>query len=43
MGHEGIGVIHKLGPGVTADAFGAPLQEGDRIVPSVITWGCHHC
>jgi threonine dehydrogenase-like Zn-dependent dehydrogenase len=21
MGHEGIGVIHKLSPGVTADAF----------------------
>jgi D-arabinose 1-dehydrogenase-like Zn-dependent alcohol dehydrogenase len=43
MGHEGIGVIHKLGRGVTADAFGVPLQEGDRIVHSVITWGCQHC
>ena len=43
MGHEGVGVIHKLGDGVTADAFGAQLQEGDRIIHSVITWGCQHC
>lgn len=43
MGHEGVGVIHQLGDGVTADAFGVPLREGDRVIPSVITWGCQHC
>ena len=43
MGHEGVGSVHKLGAGVTADAFGTPLQEGDRVIQSVITWGCHHC
>jgi D-arabinose 1-dehydrogenase-like Zn-dependent alcohol dehydrogenase len=43
VGHEGTGVVHKLGAGVSADAFGTPIQEGDRIVHSVITWGCKHC
>jgi threonine dehydrogenase-like Zn-dependent dehydrogenase len=43
MGHEGTGVIYKLGSGVTADAYGVPLQEGDRVVHSIITWGCQHC
>ena len=43
MGHEGVGVIHKLGQGVTADALGAPLHEGDRVVPSIISTGCNHC
>jgi len=43
MGHEGVGVVEKLGAGVTSDALGLPLREGDRIVHSVIAWGCHHC
>jgi D-arabinose 1-dehydrogenase-like Zn-dependent alcohol dehydrogenase len=43
MGHEGIGVVDRLGAGVSVDALGVPLSEGDRIVHSVITWGCQHC
>jgi D-arabinose 1-dehydrogenase-like Zn-dependent alcohol dehydrogenase len=43
MGHEGTGVVHSLGDGVTSDASGSPLKEGDRVVHSPITWGCHHC
>jgi D-arabinose 1-dehydrogenase-like Zn-dependent alcohol dehydrogenase len=27
----------------SVDALGVPLSEGDRIVYSVITWGCQHC
>jgi D-arabinose 1-dehydrogenase-like Zn-dependent alcohol dehydrogenase len=42
MGHEGTGVVYKLGAGVTTDYLGRPLQEGDRIVHSVIV-GCHRC
>src|SRR6266516_701928 len=26
-GHEHMGTVHKLGPGVTADSTGAPLRE----------------
>ena len=45
MGHEGNGVVHKLGEGVTADFLGNPLHEGDRIIHA---WGvpcnqCHMC
>jgi D-arabinose 1-dehydrogenase-like Zn-dependent alcohol dehydrogenase len=43
LGHEGAGVIHRLGAGVTTDALGEPLQEGDRIIHSSISWGCQHC
>ncbi|MFG1796302.1 zinc-binding dehydrogenase [Nocardia sp. NPDC049149] len=32
LGHEGLGVIRELGPGVVADALGAPLQPGDRVM-----------
>ncbi len=32
LGHEGTGTIAKLGAGVGADALGAPLREGDRVV-----------
>jgi D-arabinose 1-dehydrogenase-like Zn-dependent alcohol dehydrogenase len=31
-GHEHMGTVHKLGPGVTTDSTGAPLREGDRVV-----------
>ena len=42
MGHEGTGVVFRLGDGVTTDFLGAPLAEGDRVIHSVIV-GCHHC
>ena len=31
-GHEHMGTIHKLGPGVTTDSNGEPLQEGERVI-----------
>ena len=32
IGHEMVGRVHKLGPGVSTDSAGQPLQEGDRVV-----------
>ena len=45
MGHEGAGVVYKLGKGVTTDSLGAPLHEGDRIVHAAIDpcGRCHLC
>ena len=42
MGHEGTGVVYKMGEGVTSDALGAPLHEGDRVIHSAI-FPCNHC
>ena len=41
-GHEGTGVIYKLGAGVTTDALGKPIKEGDRLMYSSIS-PCGHC
>jgi threonine dehydrogenase-like Zn-dependent dehydrogenase len=42
LGHEAVGRVESLGPGVTADFNGAPLREGDAIA-----WAssipCGHC
>ena len=45
MGHEGTGVVDKLGQGVTTDSLGNPLREGDRVVHSAIfpCNSCHMC
>jgi threonine dehydrogenase-like Zn-dependent dehydrogenase len=32
LGHEGLGPVHELGPGVTHDATGAPLGQGDPVM-----------
>ncbi|HLF72377.1 MAG TPA: zinc-binding dehydrogenase [Dehalococcoidia bacterium] len=42
MGHEGTGVVYKLGEGVTTDFMGKPIKEGDRIIYSSIS-GCGRC
>src|SRR2546430_55827 len=42
MGHEGCGVVERLGAGVTADALGQPLTEGDRVIHSAVQ-PCGHC
>ena len=42
MGHEGTGVIEKLGAGVTTDWSGQPVAEGDRVVHWSITC-CSRC
>jgi L-iditol 2-dehydrogenase len=45
MGHEGTGVIAVLGAGVTTDALGRPLREGDRVVffATFPCWSCRLC
>ncbi|MFA7584703.1 MAG: zinc-binding dehydrogenase [Novosphingobium sp.] len=42
LGHEGIGRIEKLGPGVTTDHAGAELKAGDLVYWSPIAL-CHRC
>jgi threonine dehydrogenase-like Zn-dependent dehydrogenase len=32
LGHEGLGVVHELGEGMTHDANGAPLRTGDAVM-----------
>jgi threonine dehydrogenase-like Zn-dependent dehydrogenase/ABC-type nitrate/sulfonate/bicarbonate transport system substrate-binding protein len=32
LGHEGLGTVHQLGPGVERDANGAALRPGDRVM-----------
>ena len=42
MGHEGTGVVWKLGSGRTTDSLGRPLAEGERIMHSAVK-GCGTC
>jgi len=42
LGHEGVGRIERLGPGVTTDYAGTPVQAGDLVVWSPIAL-CHRC
>ncbi|QIZ01821.2 zinc-binding dehydrogenase [Streptomyces sp. S1D4-11] len=32
LGHEGLGVVHELGPGTGVDAAGRPLRVGDAVM-----------
>ena len=45
MGHEFVGVIQRLGSGVTEDAEGKPVKLGDRVVPMPATpcGVCYEC
>ena len=45
MGHEGSGVVYKLGEGVTTDTLGAPIGEGDRLMHMAVfsCYRCHMC
>ena len=45
LGHEFCGVIDKLGAGVTEDAMGNPVKEGDRVIviPGVSCGHCYMC
>ncbi len=45
MGHEGNGVIHRLGKGVKTDSLGRPVREGDRILHSAVMpcYRCYYC
>ena len=42
MGHEGAGVIFRLGAGVSTDSLGTPIAEGDRLMYSAIQ-SCNRC
>ena len=42
MGHEGTGVVDRLGKGVSTDSLGNPLKEGDRVIYSAIM-PCNNC
>lgn len=44
LGHEMMGRVARLGPGVTHDSTGQPLAEGDRIVWTHASCGeCYMC
>lgn len=45
LGHEILGRIERLGKGVSADAMGEPVAEGDLIavVPGVACGACYFC
>ena len=42
MGHEGTGVVYKLGDGVTTDSLGTGIAEGDRLM-HVAVFPCYRC
>ena len=42
MGHEGTGVVYKMGKGVTTDTLGTPIKEGDRMMHYAL-FPCYHC
>ena len=45
MGHEGTGVVYKMGAGVTTDSGGTPIKEGDRLMHVHVfpCYSCHMC
>ncbi len=45
LGHEGLGVVHELGPNLQRDVRGAPLREGDRVMwaSSIACGRCSPC
>lgn len=45
LGHEGVGRIEKLGPGVASDYAGVPVSEGDLVywAPIALCHRCHSC
>lgn len=45
LGHEFVGTIERLGPGVSHDTEGNPVREGDRVVPMPATpcGVCYEC
>ncbi len=45
LGHEGVGRVGATGPGFEHDAYGTPLQPGDRIAwaSSIACGACYYC
>ena len=44
-GHEGVGRVERLGPGVTTDYAGVPVKTGDLVywAPIALCHRCHSC
>ena len=42
LGHEGVGIIERIGDGVYRDSAGKPISEGDRITWTIIS-SCGSC
>ena len=42
MGHEGTGVVYKMGAGMATDSLGVPIKEGDRLM-HVAVFPCYRC
>lgn len=45
LGHEGVGRVEKLGPGVETDYAGVPVKPGDLVywAPIALCHRCHSC
>ncbi len=45
LGHEGVGRVEKLGPGVTTDYAGVSVKKGDLVywAPIALCHRCHSC
>ena len=45
LGHEGVGRVEKLGPGVSTDYAGVPVKVGDLVywAPIALCHRCHSC
>jgi threonine dehydrogenase-like Zn-dependent dehydrogenase len=45
LGHESVGVIERVGPGLAKDWRGVPLSAGDRITwaSSIVCGECYYC
>lgn len=45
LGHEAVGRVHKLGPGLTHDVLGVPLREGDGVawLNNIVCGQCYYC
>src|SRR5947209_6290552 len=45
LGHESVGVIERMGPGLAKDWRGVPLSTGDRITwaSSIVCGECYYC
>jgi threonine dehydrogenase-like Zn-dependent dehydrogenase len=42
LGHEGVGTIEALGPGLDRDSAGTPVRKGDRVYWAPLR-PCHRC
>lgn len=45
LGHECVGIVERLGKGLTTDVTGRPVKEGDRVyvIPGIRCGKCYYC